>query len=265
LGKIPCAIERDLTIMPRLIFLGTSYAIPDDGHENTHIAIIGEKHQLLIDCANNPIVRLKQAGLNLLDLTDLILTHFHPDHVGGVPSLLMGSWLMGRTSLLDIYGLKHTIERISKIMDFYDWDTWPNFYPVEFHRLPEQEMTPVLNSVEFRVCASPVCHMVPAMGLRIELPMTGRVVAYSCDTEPCGEVVRLGSEADVLIHEATGASFGHTSAAQAGEIAQKAEAKSLYLIHYRTGDFDSRSLIGEARQTYQGPVYLAEDFMELEL
>lgn len=253
-----------MTIMAKLIFLGTSNAIPDESHENTHMAIVGTKGFLLIDCVNNPIVRMKQAGLDVHELKDLILTHFHPDHVSGVPSLLMNSWLLGRKSPLDIYGLKHTLDRVEKMMEFYDWQTWPNFFPVTFHRLSEGEMIPVLENEDHRLYASPVRHLVPAIGLRIEFPRSGQIVAYSCDTEPCEEVVRLADQADVLIHEATGASLGHTSAAQAGEIARKAGAKSLYLIHYRTGEHDPRPLVEQARGTFQGPVFLAEDFMQLD-
>ncbi len=251
--------------MAKLIFLGTSNAIPDESHDNTHLAIIGEKRQVLIDCGNNPIIRLKQAGLNSTDLTDLVLTHFHPDHVGSAPLLLMDSWLTGRSRPLDIYGLDSTLDRISRTMDFYQWKSWPDFFPVKFHNVIEREMADVLENSEFHIFASPVRHIIPAMGLRIEFSMTGKSVAFSCDTEPCEAVVTLGRKADVLIHESTGASFGHTSAAQAGEIARRAEAKCLYLIHYPTGGFDSRTLINEARRNFRGPVFLAEDFMELEL
>lgn len=73
--------------MPKLIFLGTSNAVPDIQHENTHLALVGGQRLLMIDCVNSPIVRLSQAGLNVDDLTDVLLTHFHPDHVSGVPTL----------------------------------------------------------------------------------------------------------------------------------------------------------------------------------
>jgi ribonuclease Z len=250
--------------MPKLIFLGTSNAIPDETHENTHMAVVGENHFILIDCVNNPLVRMKQAGLNIHELTDLLLTHFHPDHVSGVPSLLMNSWLLGRTKPLHIYGLEHTLERTEKIMEFYDWRSWPGFFPVSFHTVPEEEFACVLENKDFRVFASPVHHIVPAIGLRVEFPAIGQVLAYSCDTEPCQEVIRLGRDADVLVHEATGDTFGHSSASQAGEVASQAGAKTLYLIHYPTGDFDPDPLVEEARATFSGQVYLAEDFMELD-
>jgi ribonuclease Z len=176
----------------------------------------------------------------------------------------MDMWLLGRKLPLNIYGLAYTLDRIEKLMEFYDWGTWPNFFPVSFNRLPATEMTPVLSTGEFRIFASPVHHLVPNIGLRIEFLDSDKTMAYSCDTEPCQEVVRLASGVDVLIHESAGATLGHTSAEQAGEIARQAEAGSLYLIHYPTGGFDPETLVPKAKKKYPGPVALARDFMMLE-
>ena len=75
--------------MAILKILGSANAIPDKNHENTHMAVIGENHTLLIDCVSNPIVRLRKAGIEPDQITDVVLTHFHPDHVSGLPLLLM--------------------------------------------------------------------------------------------------------------------------------------------------------------------------------
>lgn len=250
--------------MSKLIILGSANAIPDEKHENTHLALVGEKCQLLIDCVGNPLVRLRQAGLDIDDLTGMILTHFHPDHVSGVPPLLMSLWLLGRRKPLIIYGLGHTLDRVEKVMGLYEWEDWPNFFPVTFCRLPAEEMSLVMENDEFRVFSSPVRHLLPTIGVRIESLRTGKIMAYSCDTEPCSQVIKLAEGVDVLIHEAAGSSPGHSSAAQAGETAQKAQAKSLYLIHYPTGEFASSSLVEDAQKKFPGNVELAEDFLELE-
>ena len=250
--------------MAKVTILGSSNAIPDAQHENTHLAIRGHKSTILVDCAGNPIVRLKQAGVDLNHLTDLILTHFHPDHVSGVPLLLMGMWLLGRKHSLNIYGLPYTLDRIEATMDLYEWKRWPNFFPVAFRRLSEREKTPVLETEEFRLISSPVRHLIPTIGLRVEFSGSNKVLAYSCDTEPCPAVIELAAGADVLIHEATGASPGHSSPAQAAEIARQAEVSRLYLIHYPTGGVDPIPLVEEARRAFAGQVGLAEDFMVLE-
>ncbi len=250
--------------MPKLIILGSSNAVSDEQHENTHLALIGSQRSVLIDCPGNPLRQLSSAGVDHQQITDLVLTHFHPDHVSGVGLFLMDTWLLGRKDALDIYGLDYTIDRTEKLMGFYDWQTWPNFFPVSFHRLPEEEMVLVLENEEFRIFASPVCHIIPTIGLRIESTRTNKVVAYSCDTEPCPQVERLGAGVDVLIHEASGASYGHTSPAQAGEIASRCQARALYLIHYPTRGFDGDILVREAQANFRGPVSLAKDFLELE-
>jgi len=251
--------------MARVIILGSSNAIPTTKGENTHMVVVGEERTLLIDSASNPILRLEQAGLELNSLTDIIVTHFHPDHVSGLPLLLMDMWLMGRQKPLDIYGLHYTLDRVEDLMGFYNWSEWPNFFPVVFHRLPSREMTPVLTCTDFIVHASPVHHMIPNIGLRIEFPRHNKSIAYSCDTEPCEEVVRLGSGVDILIHEATGALPGHSSAKQAGEAASKAEVGQLCLIHYPTGRFAKGDLVSEAKTTFEGSITLATDFMTLEI
>ncbi len=139
--------------MAKLIFLGTSNAISGEDHENTHMVLVGENRTVLIDCPNSPFLRFQKAGVDFKRLSDLILTHFHPDHVSGVPQLLMNMWLMGRRQPLSIHGLKHTIDRIESLMGLYDWSEWPDFFPVAFYRVPEQELVPVLDCDEFRILA----------------------------------------------------------------------------------------------------------------
>lgn len=250
--------------MVKVIILGASNAIPTTQSENTHMVIVGQDRTVLVDSVSNPILRLEQAGLDFNNLTDIIVTHFHPDHVSGVPLLLMDMWLMGRQKPLNIYGLHYTLDRLEGLMGFYNWSEWPDFFPVVFYRLPSKEMTPVLDCGDFVIHASPVHHMIPNIGLRFGFPQTQKILAYSCDTEPCDEVVRLSAGADVLIHEATGASQGHSSAAQAGGIASKAEVNKLYLIHYPTGRFATGDPVAEASTTFQGDIQLAKDFMVLE-
>jgi ribonuclease Z len=110
-----------------------------------------------------------------------------------------------------------------------------------------------------------VQHFIPTIGLRIEIASAKKkILAYSCDPEPCEQVIQLATGADILVHESSGALPGHSSAAQAAQAARKAEVGSLYLIHYPTGQFASGDPVGEARQQFEGPVTLAEDYMVLD-
>ncbi len=249
--------------MAKIIILGSSNAIADKEHQNAYMIIVGETRKILIDSPQNPILRLQEVGIDYNEITDLVLTHFHPDHASGIPLLLMDMWLRGRKKPLKIFGLEHALTRLENLMDAFVWENWPNFFPVTFNRVAADDISLVLSCSDFDIYASEVHHMIPTIGLRIEFNESGKVATYSCDTEPCEEVVQLALGADTLIHEASGNFMGHSSSKQAAEIATSAGVKKLYLIHYPTGEFWQKGLLEDARSHFAGDVELAEDLMVL--
>lgn len=244
--------------MATLTFLGTANAVPDKDHENTHLIIDATERVILVDCAGNPVVRLDQAGIDPLSITDIILTHFHPDHISGLPLLLMDMWLMGRKDPIHIYGLSGVIVRVEQMMALYEWQDWDGFYPVNFQTIPEVEYSTLIDTNSVKVWASPVKHYIPAIGIRLWVP-TG-TMCYSSDTAPSEALIRLAEGVDVLIHEATGEGVGHTTPECAGAIATKAGAKKLILIHY-SPKTDLEAWVDKAKQSFEGDVYPAKDFM----
>ncbi len=248
--------------MTTITFLGTACAVPNKDHQNTHFVLESGRHCLLVDCSGNPVVRLEQAGFDPLSLTGLILTHFHPDHVSGVPLLMLDLWLMGRKAPLPVFGLHDVIVRFEKMMDLYNWQDWNDFFPVELHRIPSTEMMPLIQEDDFQVLGSPVQHMIPAIGLRIITEES--TVCYSTDTRPCDAVVRLAEGADVLIHEATGEGNGHSFPAEAGQIAARAGVKALYLVHYPPAS-DLKLMVERAKSNFSGEVIAALDLMKIQI
>lgn len=250
--------------MEKVIILGSANAISDEQHENSHLVINLDTRAILVDCVGNPIVRLNKAGVDHHKITDIILTHFHPDHVSGFPLLMLDMWLLGRKTPINIYGLPHTISRAEKMMDLFDWDRWPGFFDVKFLSLAEEPNTTVISDSDVLLTCSPVKHLLPTIGLRFDIKKSGKVLVYSCDTEPTEAVVDMARGADILIHEATGESIGHSSPKQCGEIASKAGVKKLYLIHYPT-NIDTQKWIHEAKSTFNGDVELCTDLMTISL
>ena len=250
--------------MTNILILGSSNSVPDQEHGNTHLLIQTNDRGILIDCAGDIIQRMQKAEVPFDSLTDLILTHFHPDHISGAPLLLMGLWIMGRTQPLTIYGSSHTLSRMQAIMEFYEWQNWPNFYKITFAQIDQDEFAPVIITSEVRVLASPVKHFIPTIGLRVEFLESGKSMAYSCDTSPCTQVARLAKDVDILLHESTGEMLGHTSAAQAAEIANQSHAKALYLIHYAARGDALQTMKTNAANIFEGPVVIAEDYMRLD-
>lgn len=248
--------------MAKITFLGTASAVPSKDQHNTHLIVESGSHVVMIDCGGNPIVRLGQAGIDPLRITELILTHFHPDHVSGLPLLLMDMWLMGRKKQLDVYGLADVLDRAERMMALYDWQDWDGFYPLHFHPYSSPSPMTLMDKDRLTVTASPVCHMIPGIG--IKLVFAEGAICYSSDTGPCEELIRLAEGADILIHEASGEYHGHSSPEQAGMIAQKAGVKTLYLIHYPPNS-NTEKMVNRAKTNFSGDVIVAKDLMTVTL
>jgi len=250
--------------MLKLTILGSADAVADAYHENTYMVLQGGQSSLLIDCGGSPMARLDRVNVNLETLDGLLVTHHHPDHIYGVPVLLLGLWQMGRERPFAIYGSRRTLQVIPRMMQLMEWQVWPDMYPVTYHEIPWEEKALVIDHDEYAVYTSPVQHLMPTVGLRIESKKGGKALAYSSDTRPCESVVRLAQDADILIHESAGPFPGHTTPAQAGEIAQRAGVKRLVLIHYPVFTEDLDAWRGVAAAMFNGPVELAEDFKVFE-
>jgi ribonuclease BN (tRNA processing enzyme) len=120
----------------------------------------------------------------------------------------------------------------------------------------------------FRVRAYEMTHIgVKALGYRIEAD--GRVFAYTGDSGPSDEVVKLAEDADLFMSEATwqhgdGLLPFHMSARQAGEHAARAGASRLVLTHiWPTLDTDDSR--DEAATVFDGEIEVARGGLRLEV
>ena len=250
--------------MLKLTILGSAAAVADAHHENTYMVLQSQRSSLLIDCGGSPMARLDRANVDLETLDGLLVTHHHPDHIYGVSVLLLGLWLTGRERPFVIYGSQRTLQVIPRMMQLMEWQVWPDMYPITYRQIPWEEEALVIDHEEYAVYTSPVQHLVPTVGVRIESKVTGQVLTYSSDTRPCDMVVRLAQGSDILIHESCGPFPGHSTPVEAGSIAQRAGVKRLLLIHYPVFAEDLDAWRSVAATAFDGPVELAEDFQVLE-
>ncbi len=246
--------------MARIVLLGTSAAVPTPEHALTSLVVEGEGGFLLVDCGGSPLPRLSRANLSPDHLQGLLLSHFHPDHVAGVPLLLVDLWLLGRQQPLPVFGPQDVLDRMWAMMDLFRWQQWQGLYPVMPVEVAPQTGTVVLEDLGLRGSAAPVEHLVPTLAFRFEVLRTGRVAVFSADTAPCAAILELARGADLLLHEATGSSPGHSSPAQAGEIARQAGVGRLVLVHYPPDPSLHDRWLEEARSAFNGPVELGQDF-----
>lgn len=249
--------------MVKLVVLGSSCLVATEARRPTHLACLGSEHGLLIDCGVSPRGRLEDLGYDPDRIGDIFITHFHPDHAAGLPLFLMELCLRGRRAPIRVHAGAETVRRIRKAMQMYGWRKLPGLFPVAYRTVKRGQGATVFENPEFAVLSTPVRHVVPTLGVRVEILAAGKSFVYSADTEPSAHLAALARETDLLIHEATGMGTGHSSAAQAASVARDARAGRLLLIHTNPYS-DPDAMLAEARAIFPGAVGIASDKMVID-
>ena len=214
--------------MPSLHLLGTGAAITAPHRTTSMIAVTNERSLFLIDCGGDVVHRVLSAGLSLSSFSGIILTHEHADHVSGFPLFMEKMWLCGRREPIPVYGPPTAINQARRCFETFDVSNWKGF--PEIHWIEEPQLK--LEDDSWIITTDWVEHSVPAIGVRIESKDSGGVVACSGDTKPVDTMVELAHNCDILVHDATGPGPGsHSSVVEAAQIATRANARRLILIH----------------------------------
>ncbi len=250
-------------------FLGTSGAVPSVERDTTSLVFVGQDESVLVDCGGSPIQKLLHAKVDPMSVARVIITHIHPDHAYGLPSLVQNLFLMGRTAPLRVSCREEHVEPLRLLLGLFELLERPGMYPIAFDPVPARERVAVATTPSFAVTASPNAHgRMPNLALRFDVRETGRAVVYSSDTEPCDVVVALAQGVEILIHEATFAERGrgrfgaHSTAGEAGAVAARAGVRRLILTHIDPdyhGEVDAMAL--EARARFAGLVEISQEFI----
>ena len=161
--------------MLTITLLGTAATMPlPDRALSAAFAACGG-HGLLWDCGEGTQAAAHRAGVNLMRADAICLTHFHGDHIFGLPGLLQTLGAQGRTRPLVLAGPQGLAEVWAAVRVL----TGPLPYPVRLQVLqPGQELALDALSEGWpagaRLAAFATKHRVQSVGYRLELPRAGR-------------------------------------------------------------------------------------------
>lgn len=237
--------------MAVLYTLGTGAAVSDPHRTTTMLAVENEGSLVAIDCGGDAVQRLMAAGADLDKLSALIITHEHADHVSGFPLFMEKIWLLGRREPLPVYGIDAALSQARRMHDTFDTSDWSGYPDIQWREVAREEGATVFSDDHWDISAAPGVHPVPVIGLRIKDKRGGNIIAYSCDTEYTEPIVRLGADATIFVHEATGDGPGHTGASNAARAAAKAKAQRLLLVHLPPEDKLNADMMQEAREIFR--------------
>lgn len=102
-----------------ITFLGTSQAIPTEKRNHTAVLLRYKDENILIDCGEGTQRQFRKAHLNPCKLTRILITHWHGDHILGLPGLFQTLALNNYNKTLYIYGPKGTKNFMNLILKIF--------------------------------------------------------------------------------------------------------------------------------------------------
>src|SRR3989344_4835053 len=111
-----------MTSKIKITFLGTGDAIPSARRNHSAIFLNYDSENILIDCGEGTQRQFRKAGLNPCKINRILITHWHGDHVLGIPGLLQTLALSGYNKTLYIYGPRHTKTYVSELLKVFNFN-----------------------------------------------------------------------------------------------------------------------------------------------
>lgn len=226
-----------------IIFLGTSSAVHSYERSHPAIALKAFGEVMLFDCGESTQRQLIFAKVSPMKISKIFLTHYHGDHILGLPGLLQSMNFRGRETPLKIYGPKGLLKIKEAI---FNLGFCKIEFPIEFIEIEDGTIE---KTEEYIIKARKLKHNVINMAYSIEEikkprflrekavelgvpvgPLFGKLhngfevevngkiikpeqvlgdareghkITYSGDTTACEELIDFARNSDILIHEAT--------------------------------------------------------------
>ena len=221
--------------MLKVTLLGTGGTQPLPDRALAAAAVTVGGCSVLLDCGEGTQVGLRRCGVSAYRLSAVLLTHYHGDHIMGLPGLLQTLGSLNRTEPLTIYGPKG-IEAVAQAVMAL---AGPQAYAVRW-----QQADTLFDVDALKITPFPLTHRVPCCGYALALPRAGRFdpmraqaagipmaywktlqkgepvggfvpeqvlgaprrglkVVYATDTRPCAALEEAARDADLLCMDAT--------------------------------------------------------------
>jgi ribonuclease Z len=141
-----------------ILFLGTSASAPSAKRGLSAQIVKHDEYRFLIDCGEGTQRQILQSGMGFKNLTRILLTHGHLDHILGLGGLLSTFLRWEAIEELDIFGGRSTLDRVH---DLLYGVVLRNHQPPMPLRFNEIKSGTFFEADDFTVTAFPVTHRGP--------------------------------------------------------------------------------------------------------
>ena len=254
---------------------------------------LGNGDKFIFDIGLGSSERLSAQMLHYDYLDKLFIGHLHADHIGDLDALWIGGVISNRqrplriwgpNSTKDEYGTKYMVDRMKEM---YSWDMGSRLGNVNTKGLTLDVTefdykginTLIYDENGVQIYSMPAIHALDG-SVSFVLKWNGLKFFFSSDTYPNKWELEYAKDCDIVIHECFAppsimvnkqkfpvgdalnvATQVHTSPAMFGKVMSALKPRMAVGYHV-FNDFDTQpQIMGEIRQTYDGPVELAVDYM----
>jgi len=262
--------------------LGTGTPIPSADRAGAATLVRAGSTNLLVDCGRGVVMRLTAAGVFPIQLSAVLLTHLHSDHITDLNDVVTTHWIMANTPTpLVVIGPPGTEAVVDAVLAMLGPDLrYRIAHHDDLNDPPDVQTTEVapgetLTIGDATVTAFETDHrpVAPTVGYRIE--HVGAVAALAGDTLPCAGVDAMCRDADIYVQTVLRDDLirplpnprlqdildYHSTVEQAAQTAERAAVRTLMLTHYvpapAPGDEDTWRALAAAH--FSGTVVVGDD------
>jgi len=271
-----------------ILFLGTGCMQPTKTRNHSGILLTSSKENILFDCGEGTQRQMRLAGVKPAKITRLCISHWHGDHVFGIPGLLSSMGADKSDATIHIYGPPGTKKYLGHLLQGFAAKD------IIKHTIQEVKSGTFFENDEFMLQAQTLKHSVlklsgPIVGKLqngeditlngkkikaddVSYIIKGKKISYIADTVVCEGAHKLAENADLLISEGTHLDdikektekYMHLTVKEAALIASENNAKKLIITHISQRYKSIAEIVEEAR-AYFDEAIVAEDFMRIQV
>lgn len=182
--------------MAKIIFLGTSSSIPSKTRDNTSFLFIHKNQNFLIDCPGSIAQKLLKVNFNFKKLSNIIITHEHPDHIYGIISIIHTQAYFNNN--LTIFSNPPCIKIIKQLVKLFNLNS--KHYPkIQYINILKKDFLCFKN--DLRIKAVKNNHIKNSFGIKICFGK--KSLLYSSDTRFSKKMLEKAGDINYLIHDCT--------------------------------------------------------------
>jgi ribonuclease Z len=258
--------------MAEIYFLGTGGWVATPERDNASLLLRAGGELILVDCPGSIVAKLRRLEFDARRLSAVLITHVHPDHIYGLPSLIHS--LILEKGEIRLLGSEETVGFAARLLDIFGLREKNVRMRARFQVIRPGRELRLGPAGHLRALRVP--HHPSSLAYHLSLDEGRTEILFSGDTPVHGPLFRTARGIDYLIHEASAPALYfekypklfriHTSARDLGRRSQEAGVKCLIPCHFLADVWAGPAAIrAEIRESFSGRLIVPRDFQRISL